>query len=330
MPTAAEPEQWLYLLRCAETGQHLRWSLELGSEAGDDACWRVESERGREGGWVAVGGSRRFTLVPSTGQPAAADPHGQAVRPTGGCPGVPEALVIVRGPAEPPSRSLRSLRDTGVAVLASLLHPEQVQRLRSDIAAMRAGPETSAGLPKPPTGNHRETYDDVICHSPVAAQAAVHPVLTFLLREYIGDIQLGHSPTVAIELAQPDLPPEADGGPTAAYGWSDRRRVSFLFAVCVSEMTRVRLRHADYPRGSLRDQRFPAEIVLGVETITCVSPFTIGNGATGLLPVRILRPKRFVCFGNGMAVAAAPNPLSASYADSWPLGDRARTAAPRV
>jgi hypothetical protein len=243
------PRHFFWLLCDAQSGEFLRTEggeLALGSRADDDACWELAAENRCRSAAASpaqelqlthrVDGQQTYNVVGEHGQRCSVQ-------------GLDGDFLLVRGPSELPSVSLAQMRSEGWTVLPSIVHPDTI----ADMKRTFYEPGFFSRI------------QDLVNTTPSVAKTAVHPVMLYLLEEYIdGPIHVGGF-NVAITAPVPPDTVSGSGFGQGRGGW-----------------------HSDYPFAYNQGpnlEEMPDNICLGCEWITCVDDFSELNGVSASLPL---------------------------------------------
>ncbi len=248
-----------YYLAENSAGQYLSGANEVFSVCsytGDDGMWVIDGSILRN----ATGSlSVALSEMPSkSGQEKSfqlKDKEGNSITDSG-TSGEPAGVFnLIAGPDRLPSVHLAELRQEGLTLLARVLMPSAVNRLKAQIAARREQRYADESV-----------YDgqfwmrDGLSWSPDLARAVTHPVALWLLQQYLetDDIHFCHSPVITTL-----KPAKALKGTFPEGGW-----------------------HNDYPYhpGVFPDEYWPETPIFGAQFNICVDRFEPANAGTQYLP----------------------------------------------
>lgn len=248
-----------YYLAGNSAGQYLSGAndvFSVCSHTGDDCMWIMDGPILRN----ATGSlSIELTGIPAeSGQEASfqlEDREGNSITDSGTLGQPTGVFNLYAGPDRLPTVHLAELRQEGITVLARVLMPSAIKRMKEQFADRRAQ-------------KHADESDfdgqfwmrDGLSWSPDLARAITHPVALWLLQQYLetDEIHFCHSPVITtLKPAKALLDTFPEGG------W-----------------------HSDYPYhpGVFPDEYWPETPIFGAQFNICVDSFEPGNAGTQYMP----------------------------------------------
>ena len=270
-----EPASHFFWLLCsAESGEFLcvgsDGALGEQSRADDAACWELAADGATA---TSVVGGVDVELADAAGQ-AYYNPAGeQGKLCTVSAEGSARsgAYMLVRGPPELPSVCLAQMQSEGWTVLPQLIHPATVANMHATFYAE----------------GFYSRIGDLVNSTESVAKTAVHPVMLWIMEEYIrGPIHVGGF-NVAIT---PSVPPDTVSGSGFGQGkggWHCARPFPRRAVPQPALMVCLLRAAADYPFAYNQGpnlEEMPDNVCLGCEWITC-----IGAQASVLSPALLLQ-----------------------------------------
>ena len=248
-----------YYLAGNSAGQYLSGAndvFSVCSHTGDDCMWIIDGPILRN----ATGSlSVEISEIPGqSGQEASfqlKDNAGNSITDSG-TSGKPAGVFnLYAGPDRLPSVHLAEFRQEGLTLLARVLLPSAINRLKEQAAARRAQRHADESV-----FDGQFWMGDGLSWCPDLARAFTHPVALWLLQQYLetDDIHFCHPPVITTL-----KPAKALIGTFPEGGW-----------------------HSDYPYhpGVFPDDHWPETPVFGAQFNICVDRFERRNAATQFVP----------------------------------------------